>query len=587
MNLVVGKGHSKVVSNQTTILFVSSFSVATIRKATLFNKASLDQRFSLLHLEELKVLRKPKWNNNSKVIVRLQFPDAKLIEVEDIELSEMICALIQSVLRVWKSISYGFPGGRQPSINVPSEYLVNFTEPEPDVCDGILATYLASCCEYGVQSSPEVLEYFLSSFSDDNHMFDLGDCLGTTLDHGSKKAYCTQLVQIAAGLKFTDWFDEFVCIGFPILDEGLTAFSTMYKRAVVTNAVLVQSGVRAPGATSLGNVLALGQHNIRFLNLSKNQIGDQGLKMLVKGLSKGRRVVPTLCFQNCGITSAGIKSLMNLLSKSAWMREFRALDISDNRIKKDGSVYIANWLSETSATALHLKNCELDTEQIFQAIINNSQCALEVFNISGNKITKTKEILLARVLQSTTKLKEISLRKIHMTKRLLPLVLSAAFENKNNARLSIDLSECGVGESGSKIILDFFSKKKRKLRGTLPVSTNISSLDLSGNALGGKGICNVIDALLDTDIEHLALDRNFRSSFFSSTNNSVGEALRRCMTDYPSLKGFSIVGDDSSHLGKIAFPMLKAIAKNTSLTRINLASNRLGDEGLKILAGML
>ena len=47
-----------------------------------------------------------------------------------------------------------------------------------------------------------------------------------------------------------------------------------------------------------------------------------------------------------------------------------ALDVSDNNIKKAGSVHLSKWLVKTSATALHLKNCNLDTESIFQVHID-------------------------------------------------------------------------------------------------------------------------------------------------------------------------------------------------------------------------
>eukprot|EP00954_Amorphochlora_amoebiformis_P025038 1370396-Amorphochlora_amoeboformis.AAC.1 len=565
------------------VLLVSTFRLITIKKVMLSRK-SVRQSIPINTLQGLAILTSK--GDKNKIIIRITFPD-ETIDVEAQTRSPMASSLVQSILGVWKAVSYGFPVGMEPMISIPKEYLTEFEEPQPDVCDGILSTYLASCDKAGVSPQLQIVEYFMSSFLSDTRMFDLGDCIGykeVNKRNVYNKTSPGQLLQIASALRYTDFFNEFVSIGYPINEEAIGAFADMYKRPIVTKAVFVNAGLKSGGAAALSRVIALGQHNLKFLNLSRNPLGDTGLQTLVEALDRGKRVVSSLCFQSCGITAHGIGILMDMLCKPLWMKGMQALDVSENRLRKTGSAHLARFLKNCQLEKLFAKNCDLDTEKIFIAVLENGLGKLQTLDISGNKVDRlSKEELLHKILRTSRTLHTVSLRKITMHKTLLPGVMTAVFENKHQLNLVLDISECGIGENGSKALLNVFQKLKSK--GGKPFKTNISSLNLNDNGLGAKGIKNVVDALVDTDIRTLSLDRNYKPGFFSS-GKEVGEALEKCIKHWPQLRNFSFDGGDSSQLGKLAYPFLEALAQNTTLTQLSIADNRIGDVGIEILSGL-
>ena len=67
------------------------------------------------------------------------------------------CVIVWCVsFSVWAATSYR--NLKKPTVSVPDLYL-HFDEPQPDVCDGILATYFAHSDRAGVSSLNHVVEY--------------------------------------------------------------------------------------------------------------------------------------------------------------------------------------------------------------------------------------------------------------------------------------------------------------------------------------------------------------------------------------------------------------------------------------------
>ena len=566
---------------------MTSFRLIIIKKA-LFNKKSIRQSLPLLDLGGVAVTASK--YNDSFHTVRIYFPELN-VDVDQPKDSPLSVALVRAVLGVWHGISYRCP--KQPHVSLPKGFLDGFDLPRPDVIDGMIASYFAHCNRAGVAVQSHVVEYLIESFADGSRIFDIGECVGYKEVNGKhiyNRCSMLHLQQIAAALRHSDWFHEVAAIGFPLLDEGVAGLGAMFQRAHVTRAAFAQVGMRSGGASALARVLSLGQHHIDFLNVSKNAIGDHGLRSLVDGLRKGRRPVRALCFQGCGVTAVGVAHLMELLRTDGWASGVEALDISDNRIRMRGTAPVAAWLKVANVAVVHLSRCDLDTGKIFEAILANRQSRLTTLSVAGNRIDDKKQLPLLQTLVRTTRtLRSLSLRKAVMGKGCLCGIITAAWENTCDLNLNLDASDCGIGESGSKALVKMFETRKKAQGGSAgkrPCRTNIATLNLSDNGLGERGMVNIIQALVGTDITSLILDRNFKSSLFKS-GKQIGAALVRCVTEWPALRSLSVEGDDSYYLGKLALPILRALKGDTSITSLNMASNRLGDEGIGVLADAL
>ena len=75
-----------------------------------------------------------------------------------------------------------------------------------------------------------------------------------------------------------------------------------------------------------------GNCNLVYVNVSKNNFGDAGLKSLLEALSTSRAKQPeTLSIQGCGISAKGFKTLSDTFRTASWNSSLKVLDVSDNR----------------------------------------------------------------------------------------------------------------------------------------------------------------------------------------------------------------------------------------------------------------
>lgn len=76
----------------------------------------------------------------------------------------------------------------------------------------------------------------------------------------------------------------------------------------------------------------LGNCNLNYVNVAKNNFGDAGLKPLLDAMSAARGKVPeTFSVQGCGISAKGFKTLSDSLRGAQWSSTLKVLDVSDNR----------------------------------------------------------------------------------------------------------------------------------------------------------------------------------------------------------------------------------------------------------------
>lgn len=344
--------------------------------------------------------------------------------------------------------------------------------------------------------------------------------------------------------------------------------------------------------TSLSNMLAKGLQQIDHLTICKNDIGDNGVTILCEGLEQTKHVPQTLALSACDLGSRGFKSLAKLLSLSAWCAGLQVLDVSDNSMGKSGTDNITTWLSSPS---LALEQCivartDCDLERLFATLKSNPRLvngSLSLLDISGNKLTKKSVPDLCHLLAHSRCLSCICMSDCHVETKFALDILDSVIRNNHNIGFSLDLSKNDISPKGARDIQLLLSDRVSRDPKPLMEYGVIQFLDLSDNNLGNEGLATVCKSLQGTAIKGLKLDHNFKPGMFTKATEA-SEALANFISYTPGLQELSIAGDDNNYyLSKWLNPLLAAVSGHPSLVFLDVQKNRIGDEGVCILADSL
>ncbi|XP_044046714.1 NACHT, LRR and PYD domains-containing protein 12-like isoform X2 [Siniperca chuatsi] len=272
---------------------------------------------------------------------------------------------------------------------------------------------------------------------------------------------------------------------------------------------------------ALAAILSTKESYLRHLDLGYNSISDNGVRTLVEGLSDQNCRLKTLRLQGCGVTLHACKYLATALTQSLKLQE---LDLSRNEIGDDGLRHLANGLRspECQLQTLKMYHCGLtvlscgsigealkfETSTLVELNLSNNNlkdagfalicegmyawCSLEKLNVSRCGITAMGCIYLAKVLCSVSQLysgwmqrtdwQAVELKDLDLSMNCLRdkgvIEISAGLKNPYSHLKTLNLSNCSLTDD---CCADLASRLASK-------ESVISELDLSVNDLQDKGV---------------------------------------------------------------------------------------------------
>ncbi|XDV23181.1 hypothetical protein PO909_027873 [Leuciscus waleckii] len=324
----------------------------------------------------------------------------------------------------------------------------------------------------------------------------------------------------------------------------------------------------------LTSALKSNPSHLRELDLSRNKLGDSGVKNLSDLLMNPQCKLEKLHLCECSITEKQCLILTSALKSNP--SHLRELNLNKNQIKNTGVNHLCDILKDSHCKLerLWLSNCDMTDEgcSAVTSALKSNPPHLRQLDLSGNEIRNTGVKHLCDVLKdSHCKLERLRLGSCEMTDEGCSAVTSALKSNPSHLR-ELDLIGNKLGDSGVKNLSDLLMNPQCKLEKLHLWSCSITEKQ-----------CLILTSALKSNPSHLR-ELDLRINEIRNTGvNHLCDVLKdsHCKLERLSL-GYCKMTDEGCSA------VTSALKSNPShLRELDLSENKLGDSGVKNLSDLL
>ncbi|XP_034401871.1 F-actin-uncapping protein LRRC16A [Cyclopterus lumpus] len=389
------------------------------------------------------------------------------------------------------------------------------------------------------------------------------------------------LVAIIAALEYNQWFTKLSTkdykLSTDICDQILRVVS---RSSRLEELVLDNTGLKSDFAQKLASALSYNPAStLHTLNLSNNSLEDKGVSALSAQLAKLPMGLKHLNLSRTSMSPKGVNSLCQALAANPSVAAALVhLDLSGNSLRGDDLPNLHGFLSHPNRLeTLDLSNSDCSLEQVCASLLRGSLKHLSVFNMSKSVFShrKCKEVSpsFKQFFSDAQALSSVSLSGTRLPLEALKALLLGLGCNPNLSDVSLDLSCCELRSGGSQI-----------LEGCVAEIPNISSLDISDNGLDLDLTTLLVWLAKNRSIRHLSLGKNFNNIKSKNVSHVLDNLVHMIQEEESPLISLSLA---DSKLKTDLSIILNALGSNTSLTKLDISGNSMGDMGAKMLAKAL
>ncbi|KAG7466520.1 F-actin-uncapping LRRC16A-like isoform X1 [Solea senegalensis] len=413
------------------------------------------------------------------------------------------------------------------------------------------------------------------------------------------------LVAIIAALELNQWFTKLSTKDYKLSTDVCEQILRVLARSSrLEELVLDNTGLKSDFAQKLA--VALSQNpasTLHTLNLSNNSLEDKGAAALSAQLSKLPMGLKHLNLSKTSMSPKGVNLLcQSLCANPAVASTLTHLDLSGNSLRGDDlqvndcavsqrlhlrsftaafvlfTQNLHNFLSvPNSLETLDLSNSDCSLEPVCASLLRGSLKRLSVLNMSkcvfSNRKCKEIPASFKQFFSCAQALSSVSLSGTRLPLEALKSLLLGLGCNPNLSEVSLDLSCCELRSAGSQI-----------LEGCIAEIPNISSLDISDNGLDMDLTTLLVWLSKNRSIRHLSLGKNFNNIKSKNVASVLDNLVHMIQEEESPLTSLSLA--DSKLKADLSI-VLNAVGSNTSLTRVDISGNGMGDMGAKMLAKAL
>ncbi|XP_049740923.1 F-actin-uncapping protein LRRC16A isoform X2 [Elephas maximus indicus] len=462
----------------------------------------------------------------------------------------------------------------------PSERLASLqalwdsqTVAEQGPCGGFSQMYACVCDWLGFSYREEVQwDVDTIYLTQDTRELNLQDF--SHLDH-------RDLIPIIAALEYNQWFTKLSSKDLKLSTDVCEQILRVVSRSSrLEELVLENAGLRTDFAQKLAGALAHNPNSgLHTINLAGNPLEDRGVSSLSIQFAKLPKGLKHLNLSKTSLSPKGVNSLSqslsaNLLTATTLIH----LDLSGNVLRGDDLSYMYNFLAQPNAIAhLDLSNTECSLDMVCGALLRGCLQHLAVLNLSRTVFSyrKGKEVPPSFKLffSSSLALMQINLSGTKLSPEPLKALLLGLACNHNLKRVSLDLSNCELRSGGAQV-----------LEGCIAEIHNITSLDISDNGLESDLSTLIVWLSKNRSIQHLALGKNFNNMKSKNLTPVLDNLVQMIQDEESPLQSLSLA--DSKLKTEVTI-IINALGSNTSLTKVDISGNGMGDMGAKMLAKAL
>lgn len=389
------------------------------------------------------------------------------------------------------------------------------------------------------------------------------------------------LVPIIAVLEHNQWFTKLSVKDYKLPADVCEQILRVVSRSSrLEELVLDNAGLRSDFAQKLA--VALSQNpasSLLSLNLSNNSLEDKGVAALSSQLAKLPLGLKHLNLSRTSMSPKGVNSLCQALSSNpAVSSTLTVLDLSGNSLRADDLQNLQTFLSHSNCLqTLDLSNSDCSLEQVCSSLLKGCLKHLSVLNMSKCVFShrKCREVPTGFKLffSSALSLSSVSLSGTKLPLDALKGLLLGLGCNPNLSDVSLDLSCCELRSAGSQI-----------LEGCIAEIPNITSLDISDNGLDMDLTTLLVWLSKNRSIRNLSLGKNFNNIKSKNVAQVLDNLVHMIQEEDSPLTSLSLA---DSRLKSDLSIVLNALGSNTSLTKLDISGNGMGDMGAKMLAKAL
>ncbi|XP_042345949.1 F-actin-uncapping protein LRRC16A-like isoform X2 [Plectropomus leopardus] len=444
---------------------------------------------------------------------------------------------------------------------------------EPGPCGGFSQMYRCVCDWLGLPYKEEVQwDVDTIYLTQDTRELNLQD-----FSHLENR----DLVAIIAVLEFNQWFTKLSTKDYKLSADVCEQILRVVSRSSrLEELVLDNAGLKTDFAQKLAAALA---HNpssgLTTINLANNPLEDRGVSSLGAQFAKLRLGLKHLNFSKTSLSPKGVNSLCQSLSANPSIPSSLVhLDLSGNVLRGDDMQHFYHFLGQPNSLAtLDLSNTDCSLDQVCSALLRGSAQHLSVLNMSKSIFPhrKGKEVppSFKHFFSSAMSLSSINVSGTKLPPEALKALLLGLASNLNLKDVSLDLSCCELRSGGSQI-----------LEGCIAEIPNISSLDISDNGLDSDLSTLLVWLAKNRSIRHLSLGKNFNNIKSKNLAPVLDSLVHMIQEEESPLTSLSLA---DSRLKSDLTIVLNALGSNSSLTRLDISGNAMGDMGAKMLAKAL
>ncbi|XP_074086789.1 ribonuclease inhibitor isoform X2 [Macrotis lagotis] len=376
---------------------------------------------------------------------------------------------------------------------------------------------------------------------------------------------------------------------------------------------------------NIGSVLQANS-SLTELSLPNNELKDEGVQLVLRGLQSPTCKIQKLSLQNCSITGAGCELIPTLLRTKSTLTD---LQLSDNHLGDEGMKLLCEGLLDPkcSLERLELEYCEFTSAScaalssvlkakgsLQELTLNNNElgeegvvllcqglmdpnCQLQVLKIEGCGVTPANCKDLSTILQTKESLQELCLGE----NKVGDMGLAALCQGILNPACKLKtlwLWECDITAEGCRVLAQVLKSKPC-----------LKKLSLICNQLGDEGAELLCQALLDPScqLEELwlrtcgftvascssfssVLEKNRSLRELQLSTNALEDAGIEQMSKgllHPDCPIQSLWLGDCELSDKCCGTLASVLLTNHTLKELDLSNNRMGDPGIRQLAASL